>query len=60
MILAILIIMALGVLMAIAGTYLHYMFDDKKANIGTALQISGVITIIISIITSISCAPLFL
>lgn len=56
MILAILIIMALGVLMAIAGTCLYYMFDDKKANIGTALQISGVITIIISI----SCAPLFL
>ena len=60
MILAILIIMAIGVLMAIVGTFLYYVFNDKKASIGTALQFAGVITILISIITSISCVPLFL
>ncbi len=55
-----LIILAVGVLMAIVGTFLYFMFDGKQAKIGTALQLAGVITIIISIIASISYAFLFL
>lgn len=60
MIFAILVTIVLGVLMAIVGTFLYFMFDGQKAKIGTALQLAGVITIVISIITSISFASLLL
>ena len=53
MILFILIVMALGVFIAITGTLLYLTFDYKKTNIGVILQFSGIIIIIIAIISFI-------
>ena len=53
MILFILIIMALGVLITITGTLLYLTFDYKKTNIGIVLQFSGIIIIVIAIISFI-------
>lgn len=49
----ILIILVLGILMAVGGTILYYKLDDDKDAIGTSLQITGAIIIMISAIASI-------
>lgn len=49
----ILVILALGILMAAGGTILYYKLDGDKDTIGTSLQIIGAIIIIISTIASI-------
>lgn len=49
----ILVILALGILMAVGGTILYYKLDDDKDAIDTSLQIIGGIIIMISAITSI-------
>lgn len=49
----ILVILILGILMAVGGTILYYKLDDDKDSIGTSLQITGAIIIIISTIASI-------
>lgn len=49
----ILVILAVGILMAIGGTILYNEFDDGRADIGTAFQFAGGIAIIVSVITSI-------
>lgn len=53
MILFILILIALGVLIDITETLLYITFDYKKTNIGVILQFSGIIIIIIAIISFI-------
>ena len=53
MILFILIVIALGVLIDITETLLYISFDYKKTNIGVILQFSGIIIIIIAIISFI-------
>lgn len=49
----ILVILVLGILMAVGGTILYYKLDDDKDAIGTSLQITGAIIIMISVIVSI-------
>ena len=49
----ILVILVLGILMAVGGTILYYKLDDDKDSIGTSLQITGAIIIMISAIASI-------
>ena len=49
----ILVILVLGILMAVGGTILYYKLDGDKDAIGTSLQITGAIIIIISTIASI-------
>lgn len=49
----ILVILALGILMAVGGSILYCNLDDDKDAIGTSLQITGAIIIMISAIASI-------
>ena len=49
----ILVILVLGIFMAVGGTILYYKLDDDKDAIGTSLQITGAIIIMISAIASI-------
>ena len=49
----ILVILILGILMAVSGTILYCKLDDDKEAIGTSLQITGAIIIMISAIASI-------
>ena len=49
----ILVILVLGILMAVGGTILYCKLDDDKDVIGTSLQITGAIIIMISAIASI-------
>lgn len=49
----ILVILALGILMAVGGSILYCNLDDDKDAIGTSLQITGAIIIMISVIASI-------
>lgn len=49
----ILVILALGILMAVGGSILYCNLDDDKEAIGTSLQITGAIIIMISAIASI-------
>ena len=53
MILFILIVTALGVLINITETLLYFIFDYKKTNIGVILQFSGIIIVVIAIISFI-------
>lgn len=53
MILFILIVIALGVLIDITEILLYHTFDYKKTNIGVILQFSGIIIIVIAIISFI-------
>ena len=49
----ILVILVIGILMAVGGTFLYYKLYDDKEIIGTSLQITGAIIIMISAIASI-------
>ena len=49
----ILVILVLGIIMAVGGTILYCKLDDDKDSIGTSLQITGAIIIMISTIVSI-------
>ena len=49
----VLVILVLGILMAVGGRILSCKLDDDKDSIGTSLQITGAIIIIISTIASI-------
>ena len=49
----ILVILVLGILMVVCGTILYCKLDDDKDFIGTSLQITGAIIIMISAIASI-------
>ena len=49
----ILVILVLGIIMAAGGTILYYNLDDDKATIGTSLQITSAIIIMISVIASV-------
>lgn len=49
----ILVILAIGILMAVGGSILYCNLDDDKDAIGTSLQITGAIIIMISAIASI-------
>lgn len=49
----ILVILALGILIAVGGSILYCNLDDDKDAIGTSLQITGAIIIMISAIASI-------
>lgn len=49
----ILVILVLGIIMAVGGTILYYNLDDDKATIGTSLQITSAIIIMISVIASV-------
>ena len=60
MIITALVILAIGVLIAIIGTFLYFMFDDKKASIGVVFQFAGVVAIVISIIIFLACALVLL
>jgi len=49
----ILVIIAIGILMAVGGTTLYYKLSDDRDCIGSALQITGGVIIAISVIASI-------
>lgn len=49
----ILVILAVGILMAVGGTILYNKFNDGRADIGVVLQFVSGIVIIASVITSI-------
>lgn len=49
----ILVILVIGILMAVGGTILYWKLNGDKDSIGTSLQITGAIIIIISTIAAI-------